>query len=38
MTSIELHSFEVPGTAHKTFKKLTSFNNATINKKIFKKF
>ena len=29
-----LYSFEGPGTAYKRLKKLTSFNNATLNKTI----
>ena len=31
-----LYSFEVPGTAYKWFKKLTSFNNTTLKKGIQK--
>ena len=31
-----LYSFEAPGTAYKRLKKLTSFNNTTLNKRIVK--
>ena len=31
-----LYSYEEPGTAYKRLKKLTSFNNTTLNKRIQK--